>query len=206
MNSADRKKWLEKFVEQFMFHDVQVCIDGNANFAGALALSVYTDALGGLINGKLAESGVSELNYTTFLERMGYSPAQAKKYYDAVRCGLAHQYFIKGEHVVGTMTPEVGSKGMREALDVICFINEAYFEEFKKAYFQYKADLLAGQGNLPANFDKALSDPTIPYAVKSYADSSAVQVSLSVGAVSGVSLIFVPEMGPWPPKSTTTNP
>ena len=40
------------------------------------------------------------------------------------------------------MTPEVGSKGIREALDVICFINEAYFAEFKKAYFDYKSELL----------------------------------------------------------------
>lgn len=182
-----------------MFHDVKVCIDGGANFSAALSLSVYTDALGGLINGNLAETGVSELNYTTFLKRMGYSPAAAKKYYIAVRCGLAHQYFIKGEHTIGKWTPEVGSKGIREALDVICFINEAYFEEFKKAYFDYKAELLANKDDLAANFDKALADPTIPYQVKAVADPSTIQTSLAVGMVSGSTLIFVPTAGPMPP-------
>jgi len=190
-----------------MFHDVKTCIEGGANFSAALSLSVYTDALGGLINGNLAETGVSELNYTTFLKRMGYTPDQAAKYYRAVRCGLAHQYFIKGEHVIGIMTPEVGSKGIREALDVICFINEAYFAEFKKAYFDYKSELLAGNGNLPANFDRALSDPTIPYQVKAVADPNTVQVSLAVGAISGVSLIFVPTAGPmpWPQPAAVTS-
>ncbi len=159
----------------------------------------YTDALGGLINGTLADRVPSGMNYKTFLARMGYSPEHCKSYYEAVRCGLAHQYFIKGEHMIGTMTPEVGSKGIREALDVICFINEAYFAEFKKAYFTYKAELLAGDALLERNFDKALSDPTIPYQVKAVADPSTLQVSLGVGAISGVSLIFTPTMGPWPP-------
>ena len=189
-----------------MFHDVQVCIDGNANFAAALALNVYTDALGGLINGNLAESSVSELNYTTFLQRMGYTPTVAKKYYKAVRCGLAHQYFIKGEHVIGKMTPEMGSKGIREALDVICFINEPYFAEFKKAYFDYKAELLAGKGSLPSNFDKALADPTIPYQVKAVADPSAIVPSLGVGMISGSALIFVPTAGPMPPPPSPAAP
>jgi len=116
-----------------------------------------------------------------------------------VRCGLAHQYFIKGEHTIGKWTPEVGSKGIREALDVICFINEAYFAEFKKAYFDYKAEFLANKDDLPANFDKALADPTIPYQAKAVADPNTIRTALGVGRVSGSALIFVPTAGPMPP-------
>jgi hypothetical protein len=67
---ADREKWLEKFVEDYMFHDIEVCIKGNANFTVALALSVYTEVVGGLVNGSLTISGNSGRNYVTFLARI----------------------------------------------------------------------------------------------------------------------------------------
>jgi hypothetical protein len=201
MKSEDRKRWLEKFVETFMFHDVEVCINGGANFAAALALNVYTDALGGLINGNLTAKGVSELNYTTFLKRMGYSDAECMKYYENVRCGLAHQYFIKNEFVIGSWQVFEGGKGIREALEVICFVNQTYFDEFKKAYFEYKAELLASKGDLAEKFDRALAGETLPHEVKAYYDLSTVMTSLSAGAISGGALIFVPTAGPMEPVS-----
>jgi len=37
MKEEQREKWLEKFVEGYMFRDIKVCLDGYANFADALA-------------------------------------------------------------------------------------------------------------------------------------------------------------------------
>ena len=185
-----------------MFHDVQVCIDNNANFAAALTLSVYTDAIGGLINGNLTQSGVSATNYKTFLERMGYSRTESEKYYVDVRCGLAHQYFIKGENTVASWSTSV-TKGIYEYQDVLYFFTQNYFKEFKDAYFRYKTELLAGVGNLQANFDLALGGSTLPYEVRSYHDPTVPQTSLFSSNVSGSVIIFVPTAGPMPPAITT---
>jgi hypothetical protein len=198
LDAKDRQAWLEKFVEGFMFHDVDACINGGANFAAALTLNVYTDALGGLIKGQLAERNVSEPNYTAFLSRMGYTPDECHEYYVTVRCGLAHQYFIKGENTIGNMTLALGGKGIRKVDDVLYFINKTYFDEFKTAYFAYKTELLAGTSPLPVNFDQALSHPNIPYEAKAYNPSTIVPSAVS-SSVSTSILIFVPSAGPMPP-------
>lgn len=107
LDLPNRVVWLEKYIENFMFHDVQVCLDGDANFAAALMLSVYTEFIGGLINGTVSDNeGVGRENYKTFLNKMGYiDSSKNTRYYYKIRCGLAHQYFIKdGEHGRGVHT------------------------------------------------------------------------------------------------------
>lgn len=162
---TDRQKWLEKFVEEFMFNDVQACINGRANFTAALALSVYTDALGGLVNGKLTEEGVSRENYSTFLKMMGYNDSECQRYFKEVRSGLVHQYFIKGQNTI-VIESDPTLKGIYETGGIIFFIVRNYFEEFKKSYSKYKSDLLAGDTNLQSNFDKALAGEEIPESVR----------------------------------------
>jgi len=193
----ERQKWLEKFVEQFMFHDVQVCLDGKANFAAALTLSAYTEAIGRLINGNLTDEKGSFVNYITFLKRMGYSEVEAATYYKVVRCGLAHQYFIKGEHTISPFSIFTSPKGIHEQNGVVYFFTETYFDEFKVAYFSYKNDLLAGVGDLQLKFDLAMEGATLPYGVKSVYDPSIPSVMWPpVGMVSGAPIIFVPTFGP----------
>jgi len=180
-----------------MFNDIDACIKGRANFAAALVLSAYTEILGGLTNGTLTERKASGSNYRVFLARMGYSPEECSAYYDSVRCGLVHQYFIKGNQInIGMSTPVLGTKGLRDAFGVISFIIESYVAEFKKAYFTYKAELLLGEGLLPANFDKALGDETVPVAAR--ADASIH--SLGASTISTDVTILVPEFGPMPPR------
>jgi hypothetical protein len=186
-----------------MFHDVQVCINNQANFAAALTLGVYTDALGGLINGNLTQSGVRANNYRTFLERMGYSPTESERYYKDIRCGLAHQYFIKGENTVADWSPSI-SKRIYELNGIIYFFTENYFREFKDAYRRYKNELLSGVGNLQSNFDQALTGSSLPYDVVSYFNPAAVRTSLSTSQVSGSVLIFVPLAGPMSPPGATS--
>ncbi|MGD0395982.1 MAG: hypothetical protein ABSB26_03625 [Nitrososphaerales archaeon] len=199
MKSEQREKWLKKFVEGYMFRDIQVCLEGYANFAAALALSVYTDVLGGLINGNLTAKGESEANYSTFLGRMGYEPKKCEQYYRDIRCGLAHQYFIKGESTVARVALEK-TKGIHERDGITYFFADTYFEEFKEAYFIYKSELRSDT-SLQAMFDKALSDEIIPYQARKYFDPSTTPLSYEVGAISPVSgsvVIFMPKMGPMP--------
>ena len=187
-------KWLEKFVEEFMFHDIKACIDGQANFAAALTLSAYTEAIGGLINGNLTERKNSERNYTTFLIRMGYTPEEAKRHYDNVRCGLVHRYFIKGEFTVAVRSVHTNPRGILEQNGVIYFTLETYFEEFRKAYFSYKNNLMKGKGDLAQNFDLALGGESLPYEVRSLYDSEVSRdMWPPVGGITTTStLVFVP--------------
>lgn len=153
------KEWLEKYVEEFMFNDIIACIRGNANYAAALALSVYTEVLGGLIRGTLEKhEDVDNLKF--FLGRMGYSPDEVGKIYGLIRCGLVHQYFIKEESTVYMWKPN--PKGIVVSGDRIDFYVVKYFLEFQDTYYAYKNQILAGDKNLLEKLEQALSQEKIP--------------------------------------------
>jgi hypothetical protein len=154
------KEWLETVVEKWMIKDIEACIEGKANYAAALALSVYTEVLGGLIKGSLETP--SEDNYKTFLIRMGYSDEDAGKIYALVRCGFVHRYFIKKE---STVYMNDGPRGIDIKNDRIDFYVERYFEEFKKAYYDYKNELERNE-ELLEKLEEALSSKDIPSAAR----------------------------------------
>ncbi len=181
-----RNDWLETYVEGFMFHDIQACIDGRANFAGPLVLSVYTEFLGGLFRGNL-DRGAERANYVAFLTEMGYSLAQAGDYYTKVRSGLVHQYFIKQDNMVAISSPE--RRGIFEQAPRTYFFCENYFDELKKAYFRYKANL-ATSATLQENFDRALGNENLPPPVR--LDYSPQTTSMS-GDV--VQFVYVTDQG-----------
>lgn len=59
--------WFDKYVFGYIYHDIEVAINGDANLMAALALSAYTEFMGGLVMGKF-ERGEERANYEKFLE------------------------------------------------------------------------------------------------------------------------------------------
>lgn len=142
-----------------MFHDIDVCINQNAGFLMALALSSYTDALGGLVNGTITKRDETRKNYLKFLSMMGYSNEECEKYYDKVRCGLTHQYLVKDRSSIGT---NIGNtRGIEERNGYICFDFKLYYAELKQAYSNYKEELKT-DSTLSAKLKQAISDETVP--------------------------------------------
>lgn len=73
-----------------------------ANLA-ALGLVAYTEFLGGIVTGDLGVDRSSARNFRAFLPYLGsdYEDLALRvDIYNVVRCGLAHEYFIKGESTV----------------------------------------------------------------------------------------------------------
>jgi len=197
---VDRKAWLEEIVEGNLFEDLRNTNRVNANFVTALALSAYTEALGGLINGDLTDTANTKANYRTFLERMGYSQSESLRYYKMVRCGLTHAIFIKGPRSsVGKVA--LGEKrGIVERDGGIFFIIQNYMVEFQSAFARYKEDLLNNVGNLQQMFDQAMAGSTQPEDARKIFDPSLV-ASFPSTSYSGGALVFVPIMGPMPPST-----
>lgn len=79
-------------------------IRGRAVNLAALGLVTYTEFLGGISTGDLGRQGCSGSNFRAFLRYLGPDyerlAQQAVDIYERVRCGLAHEYFIKGESTI----------------------------------------------------------------------------------------------------------
>lgn len=125
-----------------MVHDVQVAIDGKANYLAALGLVAYSEAVGR----EICESqGKAFARFNTFVgEYMGYEAVATDtkgKIYDWFRNGLAHEYFIKGNKSIVAMrlSPEDKAAGkmvpgiiVSQDKQVKAFIVEEYFRDFQK--------------------------------------------------------------------------
>ena len=189
------KKYFEEYIYGFICNDIRNCIKVKANYTVALALLSYTDYLGGLINGTLGLQGKSKEQFNKALEyfewkgNQNYYKSFKIKFkdidftnkedcdiYSLFRCGLAHEYFVKGDSLVHNnpdgykdekgkyycdgcidkdagvqiITNEEGDKRLR-------FHNNAYFRDFKKACDKYYEELVAREDkNLLKNFNNAL--------------------------------------------------
>jgi len=115
-NKNTEAKAVMDLLKSFMFSDIKVAIDGGANYLAALALSTYTEYLGGLLSGTLT-SHLGQ-NYTKFIQKYFDSEymvldSRLRKdgfngLYEAVRSGLVHEYFMKakgGVSAVATGSP-----------------------------------------------------------------------------------------------------
>ncbi len=72
----------------------------------ALGLVTYTEFLGGIATGNLGRKDASASNFRAFLPYLGsdYVDLEHKHIdlYERVRCGLAHEYFMKGKSTIWT--------------------------------------------------------------------------------------------------------
>ena len=84
-----------------MYNDIERSLASGAEHLVALGLSAYIEVLGGFVTGQLGKARYGRQRFEAFLfGYMGkpYKDEQTQRgldIYDAVRCGLVHQYFIK---------------------------------------------------------------------------------------------------------------
>lgn len=139
------------FVNQYfldwMRRDVDGTVKTEKNLLAALALSVYTEVLGGYLEGT-HEPGHSQVNYERGLAYLGscYDPLiKNGDAYRRVRCGLVHTYFIKGPS--GVYVDQVQANcGLSRASDGrITFAVKKYQEDFFRAVERYRDELSQGK-------------------------------------------------------------
>jgi hypothetical protein len=162
------RRFFGQYVFGFIYQDIQVAIDGDANYLAALGLVAYTEFMGGLVDGTLGKIGKSKSRFYSFWRRMGpeYRSIQAQralvKIYSNVRSGLVHSYFISQDSVVKMSVGD--GHGQRCGVEVIepggtvMFIVEKYFADFKAACQLYHDDLVAQKNEkLLQRFEAAVS-------------------------------------------------
>ncbi len=153
-----------------MARDLESANNQGANFLVALGLSIYTEVLGGLVTGALKQKGKGKSNYEAFLPYLGQHYVNLNNrigLYDRVRCGLAHEYFIKGPNksIVRTLVDKNGSSDNVPGIlysdpsaplvalidspqpvsvpaDTIIFGTRNYYRDFMKGVEQYHRELI----------------------------------------------------------------
>lgn len=154
--------FFNEYVYGFIFSDIDNAIEkAKANFLVALGLSTYTEVMGGLVTGHLQDSGKSKSNYQAFLPYLGQPYVDLDKkidLYKRVRCGLVHEYFIKGPHaMIALRFDDAKYPGIvyTEKLNHITIAIEHYFRDFKSGVESYYDSLKKGEATLIENFVKA---------------------------------------------------
>ncbi len=106
--------YFQEFIFGFIYNDINKCIKATANYIVTLALLSYTEYLGALIGGHI---GLPKKGGLSFTKALSYFPEQcrdinsslgieykdekgkvktANGIYKIFRCGVVHEYFIKG--------------------------------------------------------------------------------------------------------------
>ena len=146
-------EFFKKYIFGFIYHDIQTAIEGDANYLAALGLVVYTEFMGGLVNGTLGKKDESsKKRFYAFWSWMGseYETVSAKrelvKVYSNVRSGLVHSYFISQDSVVKMKIGDGhGQKCGIEVMEpdgMVMLIVEKYFADFKTASTNYFTELV----------------------------------------------------------------
>lgn len=142
--------FFQKYVFGFIFTDIEREIalgateKGGGNLLAALGLLCYTEFMGGFVTGKIGQ-GLSKKNFDAFLHLMGSdyrALSQRANVYDVFRCGMAHEYLVKGNCGI-SMLKGTAPCGLQEAGGEYHFNVEKYFEDFGAACRQLHADLIA---------------------------------------------------------------
>lgn len=151
-----------EFVFGFMYHDIRQTIDlAKANFLVALGLSVYAEVMGGLVTGQLRNPKWSRKNYEAFLPFLGAHYVDLHKQidlYKRVRCGLVHQYFVKGRAMIAVKFTRSDASGIvyTSEIDHISISIEQYFQDFKAGVQRYYDILKSGDTEALQKFMQAV--------------------------------------------------
>lgn len=162
------RDYFEQFIFGFIYHDIEQCIKNGANYVVALALLSYTEYFGGLVSGNLGLKPKSKQNFN---EALSYFPKEYQKIdssvevnylnengkeskekgiYSLFRCGLVHEYFVKGfatiynnpeglaQNHIGIVKAEYkielrGSSSEKVVNKVFEFYTNEYFRDFRYA-------------------------------------------------------------------------
>jgi len=111
MPSADSRVFVEQIVKRWMYKDVGEAISRMCNYLVALALTEYTEILGAHLRDKVGVPEEGGRNFDAFFRLMKQvnpeygqfetelaskaTDPKKKTVYAVVRCGLAHEYFLK---------------------------------------------------------------------------------------------------------------
>jgi len=153
--------FFKEIVFGFMYNDIRRAIDSaKANFLVALGLSVYTEIMGGLITGHLKDPRWPKRNYQAFLPYLGSHYVNLHKeidLYKRVRCGLVHEYFVKGRFMIAVKSTHKNLPGIfyDRNLDHITIYIEHYFRDFKAGVQNYYGILKDGDAEALRKFRKA---------------------------------------------------
>ncbi len=130
--------------------DVERCLalDPGPNFLVALVLSEYTEIMGGFVSGELCNPTKCRSNYQAFLQFMGsyYVNLDSQiDMYKNVRCGLSHQYFVKGPSTIAWRKSSPSQKGLYLSGDRVVLNCEAYYDNWKSGTQSYVNSLATDQ-------------------------------------------------------------
>lgn len=126
----------------FIYSDIQRELDlardrkNAGNFMLALALLCYTEFGGGLKRNIFA-IGESRNNFDSFFGDLGPKYSEFLKsvnVYDVFRCGLAHEYFVKRDCVIGIFTNREMGIGFDDTEHQYYFAVDQYFQDFRRAF------------------------------------------------------------------------
>jgi hypothetical protein len=171
--------YFHEFIFGFIYHDIERCIEAKANYVVALALLSYTEYIGGLISGNLGlkDRGIPTSNFNTALEyfpkkykdinltlQVEYTDENGntqseKGIYSLFRCGMVHEYFVKGESIVynepyGHTKSHIGIIKNGEKLE---FHTNEYFRDFRLAIYKiYKLLVMDSNPKLMDGFNNSL--------------------------------------------------
>jgi len=126
----------------------------------ALALSTYTEIMGGLVTGRLKETGHTRENYEAFLQYLGqgyvdldnkikseYSE-RLKDLFSAVRSKLVHEFSLRESHfIVIAKKPRENKIGIELLTDKTAntihmnFLITEYYRDFQQGIENYKKAL-----------------------------------------------------------------
>jgi len=129
-----------------MCKDIEKAMSKRCNFLCALGLVTYTEIMGSIIIGKLGKEGYGRSSFNAFLEYMGNDYKQLGGKYDLckiVRCGLVHEYFIKGKSMIVMKDGKQKTGVLVNDKGITCFIVETYFQHFKVGLEKYLNELRA---------------------------------------------------------------
>lgn len=160
VSQAEIDSFFSEYVYGFIAGDIQREIDSArdgepaGNFLCALALLCYTEVLGGVQRGTLAQRQ-GRANFEAFFGSLGPVYAALLRggldAYQVFRCGMAHEYFVKGEATV-TMLKGVEPSGVAKdpASGRYFFCVERYFDDFMVAARRLHTSMLSDPaGALP---------------------------------------------------------
>jgi len=135
-------------VQKQMYKGIEVTLKAEAHNTCALALSVYTEILGGFVRGTHDPYQGSK-NFNAFLQYFGdyyQTLSQKNDIYSIIRSGLVHEGEPKGEFMIvisGKLEKRHGIefiKLQKNRIHVNFSLRE-YFQEFKDAVQKYRNEL-----------------------------------------------------------------
>ena len=162
--NASQTAILHVFDEQVfgaMRTELDWALRGAAANLAALGLVAYTEFLGRIVTGNLGHKGSSRSNFRAFLPYLGSDYEDLARrgidIYERIRCGLAHEYFIKGE---STIWPQASAPcGIVSSLNgPTYFILSVYRDHLFSGARKLRDEILEDQsGSAIARAKKALS-------------------------------------------------